>query len=106
MPVLSKEKIWERIVSVNKNRLVIVPIIDDDQVGFGTVDLRLGTSFIIIQNRRIDTLDPTKNFQEAISKYQERVVYPIGSRFILQPGQFVLGGTLEYLKIPYDLLDT
>ncbi|GAH41235.1 unnamed protein product, partial [marine sediment metagenome] len=104
MTVLTRDKIWERIFSKEKNRLVIIPIIDDEQVGFGTVDLRLGTSFLIIQNRRIDTIDPAKDFKNTISKYQERVVYPIGSTFILQPGQFVLGGTLEYLKIPSDLL--
>jgi dCTP deaminase len=104
MTVLNNNQIWDRIYSKKENRLVITPIINEEQVGAGTVDLRLGIKFILFKNRRIRTINPAKETSESIREYQEEVVYPYGSEFILQPNQFILGSTVEYLKLPNDLL--
>ena len=105
MTILNKINIIDRIYSKNdKERLVITPLIDDQQIGSGTVDLRLGTSFIMFKSRKIDVIDPPNETHDKIMEYQEEVNYQYGKKFILQPTQFVLGCTLEYLKIPSDLL--
>lgn len=39
-----------------------------------------------------------------INSYQEKITINIGESLILHPNQFVLGSTLEYLKIPDDLI--
>lgn len=105
MTILNKGDIINRIYSKKElERLVITPLIDDDQIGSGTVDLRLGTSFIMFKSRKIGTIDPPTETPEKIKEYQEEVIYQHGKKFILQPTQFVLGGTLEYLKLPSDLL--
>lgn len=104
MTILSKDNVIKRLYLKNRDRLVITPIVNDSQIGLGTVDLRLGTKFIVFKNRRIGTIRPAKETAESIKKYQEEVTYSIGSNFILQPGQFVLGCTFEFLKLPSDLL--
>jgi len=105
MTILTKNHIWKRLYSKDmKKRLVITPLISNDQVGLATVDLRLGTTFILFKSRRIQTIQPSDTTPEKIREYQEKVVYRYGYEFVLQPGQFVLGGTLEYIRFPSDLL--
>jgi len=105
MTVLTRDQILDRMYSMDINkRLVITPILDEEQIGLGTIDLRLGTTFILFNVRRIHIIQPANETPETIRKYQEKVRYRYGSEFYLQPGQFVLGSTLEYLKLPSDLL--
>jgi len=103
LTILTKNQIWNKLYA-KKNKLVITPLLDDIQVGLASVDLRLATSFIIFQSRRIRTIEPSEETDEKIRTYQEHIVFPYGGNIILQPNEFVLGCTLEYLKLPKDLL--
>lgn len=106
----SREEILRRITlqSNDPEQLVVTPFIDPDQrVKDGTIDLRLGTEFIVTKRSKITSLDPLDERESHGSKileYQEKIHVNIGSKFILHPQQFVLGGTFEYLKMPVDML--
>lgn len=107
MTILSKSQIKSRIFTDDvPNRLCITPITDiDRQISEGTIDIRLGTRFIIFKGRKIQTLDPTEeNIEERIHEFQEKIYIPYGRKFILHPNEFILGGSLEYLRFPPDIM--
>ena len=107
MTVLSRDQIIQRIFHEDlEKRLVITPITDvERQIGNGTIDIRLGTRFIIFKRRKIETLDPTeKGIDEKIRELQERIYTPYGEKIVLHPNELILGGSLEYLRFPSDLM--
>lgn len=107
MTILSSSQILERIFHEDDSkRLTITPIVDQKlQICDGTVDIRLGTRFIIFRGRKIDTLDPTMGeIAEKIQGFQDRVYFPYGKKLILHPNQFILGSSLEYLRFPSDIM--
>ena len=65
-----------------------------------SVDLRLGPSFRVFHNHRaaaIDLDDPPANLTEAVEVEE-------GDPFVIHPGEFVLGRTLEWVSIPDDIV--
>src|SRR3954454_10115644 len=65
-----------------------------------SIDLRLGTSFRVFHNHRaaaIDLNDPPRDLTERIEIDAE-------SPFVIHPGEFVLGRTLEHVVIPDDIV--
>lgn len=65
-----------------------------------SIDLRLGDSFRVFHNHRataIDLRDPPVNLTEEV------VVAP-GEAFAIHPGEFCLGRTLEWVRIPDDIV--
>jgi len=85
-------------------RLVFMPMLDfDKQVGPASVDLRLGTEFRVL--RRVDEsgLDPGDQPHASIERMTTSVDVEVGDKLWLHPGQFVLGATLEFLRLPADL---
>ncbi len=89
-----------------KKRIVITPMIDKKkQIKYGVVDLRLGTEFILTKKTKFSSLDlDEENLHEHIKKYQERIVVNIQDGLILHPNQFILGSTLEYIKLPNNIM--
>lgn len=106
MTVLSKEEILRRLTTSNpQERLVITPLISKSQISAGSIDLRLGTEFIITRRTKYSLLDPAqKNIEHEISQYQEKIHVPFREKLILRPNQLILGSTLEYIKLPQDLM--
>ena len=108
MTVLTKKQILHRIFDEknSKKRLVITPIADvKEQIGNGTIDIRLGTRFIIFRRRKIEVLDPLdEKFHEKIREIQEKIYVPYGNRLILHPNELILGSSLEYLRFPPDIM--
>lgn len=87
--------------------LVVTPLVSSKQIQSGSIDIRLGNEFIITKKTRFDSLDPSigkEKVDSLIKQYQEKVYVELGNRLILHPNQFVLGSTLEHVKLPYDLL--
>jgi dCTP deaminase len=89
------------------DRLIITPVFawkTQASQGKAAVDLRLGQAFTIPRRTKLDRLDPvasTHNRDRAIYKDEHHV--SIGDYFVLHPGQFVLGETLEWIHLPADL---
>jgi dCTP deaminase len=84
-------------------RLVLSPLLDDTQVGPSSVDVRLATEFRLFRRTSEVGIDPAKQTNEMIDEAYDRVTVQLGDGLWLHPGQFALGATLEYLKIPDDL---
>ena len=85
--VLSDRALREAIAS---GRLEIKPL-DATAIQPSSIDLRLGHVFRVFVNQTETHIDP-KLSQPDVTK---RVKVADGSSFVLHPGEFVLGGTVE-----------
>ena len=103
MTLLSGNELRRAMGRGLRHRLVITPLLDDGQVGPDSVDLRLGTEFLLLRRTRRAGLDPGKDTQQEVEGFQERVVVPLGGRMWLHPEHFVLATTFEYIRLPNDL---
>jgi dCTP deaminase len=90
--------------------LAITPVLRWDRqakAGNSSIDVRLGQRFRVPQRTRIDSLDHiSPEHQRNIDSYFDDHLVPVGSYFILHPRQFVLGVTLEWLRLPPHLCAT
>jgi deoxycytidine triphosphate deaminase/intein/homing endonuclease len=94
--VLSDESIREEIES---GGIVIEPL-GDDALQPSSVDLRVDRFFRVFRNDTTPYIDPKKS-QEDLT---ELVEVKEGDAFILHPGEFVLGTTLERVALGRDLV--
>jgi len=85
---------------------IVVTSPDNDHmpnVGASSMDLRLGKFFKVYDHTKYAVLDPMKpeTFKD-VAKLIE--IDDEKSPFVVQPGEFVLGVTLEKIKIPDDMV--
>jgi dCTP deaminase len=86
------------------DRLVVTPMLDPDvQVGPASIDLRLGSDFLLARRAEGSGIDPADDDELAIERTQERTTVPLGEPFWLHPQQFALGATLEFIRMPTSL---
>jgi deoxycytidine triphosphate deaminase len=98
-------KLRKRIAGGESNPVIVVPTIDPEyQYGGNSIDLRLGTSFLIHKPTRYTHISPQPNEEEENQLYEiyDRVEISVNEKFILHPHQFVLASSLEYISLPYD----
>jgi len=84
---------------IDAGRIVIRPW-DPGLVQPASVDLRLGDSFRVFHNHRAAAID----LREPPTNLTEEVVTRDGEAFVIHPGEFVLGRTLEYVELPDDVV--
>ena len=65
-----------------------------------SVDLRLGDSFRVFHNHLATAID-LRNPPEHLT---EEVIVPAGESFVIHPGEFCLGRTLEWVELPDDVV--
>jgi len=86
---------------LERGDLVVDPLEDPElQIQPASIDLRLDRSFIAFRASRLPCLDPRSIPDDAT----ERIEVASGESFVLHPGDFVLGSTVERVKIPADLV--
>jgi dCTP deaminase len=93
--ILSDRSLREAIAA---GRLVIDPL-DDDAIQPSSIDVRLDNRFRVFYTARhpyIDVKQPMEDLTELVEVKPD-------AAFILHPGEFVLGSTLEEVGIPADL---
>src|SRR5450755_360964 len=73
---------------------------DPSLVQPASVDLRVGDSFRVFHNHRASAIDLRKPPQNLT----EEVVVPDGESFVIHPGEFCLGRTLEWVELPDDIV--
>jgi dCTP deaminase len=83
---------------VEEGRIKIEPW-DAARVQPASVDLRLGDSFRVFHNHRTTAID----LREPPVNLTEEVVVAEGA-FVIHPGEFVLGRTLEWVELPDDIV--
>jgi len=84
---------------VREGRIKIDPW-DETLVQPASVDLRLGDSFRVFHNYRvtsIDLRDPPQNLTEEVK-------VDSGDPFVIHPGEFALGRTMEWVELPEDIV--
>lgn len=83
---------------IDAGRLALDPY-DAGMIQPSSIDVRLDKFFRVFENHRYPHIDPAIEQEELT-----RMVEPIGDEpFILHPGEFVLGSTLEVCTLPDDL---
>lgn len=108
MSALDKESI---LVAIRSRKLVISPIISNDQIGSCSIDLRMGTVALLSRAGSKSHIDPaervkTSNSHDSMRIRQqkhERFDIPFEHYFLLHPGSLILVPTLEWVKLPGDL---
>jgi len=98
--VLSDKDIRE---AIRKKKIIIKPALNfSEQLGSNSIDLRLGNTFRIFDHSKYAFIDPfKKNIGEEITR---EIRLKSKEPFIIQPGDFVLGTTVEYIELPDDLV--
>ena len=99
MAILSDKTIKEYITD---KKLVIDPLLDEKQIQPSSVDMRLGEEFKVFKVIRKAYIDPKD--EENLSSYMESTTVKKGDAFIIHPNEFALATTLEYVKIPDNLV--
>jgi dCTP deaminase len=94
--ILSDRTIREEIAA---QRIVIDPL-DESCIQPSSVDLRLDRLFRVFLNHTMPVID----VKQDLGDLTRLVEIPEGDAFILHPGEFVLGSTLERVAIPDDLV--
>ena len=84
---------------VTDGRVVIDPW-DPDMVQPASVDLRLGDSFRVFHNH----LAPAIDLDRPPEHLTELIVIDPDKSFVIHPGEFVLGATLERVQLPDDVV--
>jgi len=89
------------------SKLVVTPLLapvhelKDDCV---SIDVRLGQQFLMTRTAGVKAVDPLEpEFDVQVRRSQQRVYVPVGASFVLHPGRFALGATLEYVRLPLGL---
>ena len=103
--ILKADRIAELLEGGDENdRLVITPSPDLDELkqsGAASIDLRLGTWSVTLRQARMSHLQIDGTTPNAQFSKQQYVGF--GDEYILHPQSFVLGVTLEWLRIPRTL---
>ncbi|MCP1268044.1 MULTISPECIES: dCTP deaminase [Aeromonas] len=106
MHLLNKNEILESYASTDPDSLFIEPLLDTNQIGSFTIDLRLGYDFLVSVMTRKPSIElhPSDTFDthQPIRTFFQETRRDMGERFLLHPHQVVLTTTLEYVSLPND----
>jgi dCTP deaminase len=94
--ILSDRTIREQI---SAGRIVIDPY-DPASVQPSSIDVRVGNLFRVFRNHTAGVIDVKQNMEDLT----ELIAIPPEGVFMLHPGEFVLGSTLERVGVPDDLV--
>jgi dCTP deaminase len=87
--------------------LVVTPRPDIEELrksGAASLDLRLGTWFLRLRQSRASEIEFSNGAEEIEESSLTQFHYvPFSGKFILHPRSFVLGGTMEWIRLPRKL---
>lgn len=107
----------ELIRKLRDQSLVVSPILSYRQIGAASIDLRMGNVVLMVRARGSSHVDPaalvvkkskrhSQNMELHRQQKHERYEIPFDEKFLLHPGSLALVPTLEWLKLPPDLMGT
>ena len=88
------------IIRLVRERRIKIDPWDEAMVQPASVDLRLGNSFRVFHNYRITAID----LREPPTGLTERFEVSDDRPFVIHPGEFCLGSTLERVELPDDVV--
>ncbi|SRR6266487_325620 len=107
----------ELIARLQSGELILSPILSADQIGAASIDLHMGNVVLMVRARGASHVDPSELKKTAqhgtaydieIGRQQkhERYEIPFKTKFLLHPGSLALVPTLEWIRLPGDVLGT
>lgn len=87
-----------------RDRLVVTPLLEQSQIGPASIDLRLGTHFREVRRLERGAVGSDADVRSVQDHREELIAVPIGRHIWLHPGHFVLGSTLEFIRMPEHLV--
>lgn len=94
--ILSDRSLREQIAA---GRIVIDPL-DESLIQPSSIDVRISNLFRVFRNHTAGVID----VKEDLTALTELIEIPDDEAFMLHPGEFVLGSTLERIAVPEDLV--
>jgi dCTP deaminase len=85
--------------AIAEGRIVLEPF-DERCVQPSSIDVKIGNLFRVFRNHTSAVIDVKKDLEELT----ELISIPEDGVFMLHPGEFVLGSTLERIAVPDDLV--
>jgi len=116
MPLSATEvadRLWKGDNQLGANNICVVPVPNEQLIrkkNAAAIDLRLGRWFQTLRQTKLTVLEPLKKsdrddpaeHRKQLGVSREYYIR-FDSSFVLHPGQFVIGITLEWLKFPSNL---
>ncbi len=94
--ILSDRSLREQIAA---GRIVIEPL-DESLIQPSSIDVRISNLFRVFRNHTAGVID----VKQDLTALTELIEIPDDEAFMLHPGEFVLGSTLERIVVPDDLV--
>jgi len=91
-------------------RIVISPLLDPTSQakdGQASVDVRLGFDFCLVSPSAHGAISEFNQEGESVKTFEalyQSVYVPFGAQIVIHPHQFVLAQTLEYIRLPSDVM--
>jgi len=114
MGVLTRADIINRVsgsLSETPEKAIVVrPVVGgalQPRPGAASIDVHLGRHFVVTKRTSLPALQPYGESAEAerqLRRYQEHFELPFGGEVTLHPRQFLLASTLEFFRMPLDLV--
>lgn len=100
--ILTKQDIEQLI---KNKQLYIQPLLESDQIGEISIDLRVGTDFLALHQGRDAYIDTSEDYidKRTIKSHFTETRRKVGEHFLLHPNQTILFSTLEYIKLPENI---
>jgi dCTP deaminase len=95
----------ERLAARDGTRLVVAPILEPSEQlrdHQASVDVRLGSRFYVAEPTAEAVIDTVERPDRRIRK--TLIFIPFGKGIVLHPHQLLLGETLEFVRLPRDLM--
>ncbi len=98
--VLSDRDIRQRVRDKDREKRLQVKPFRDNCVQPSSVDLHLGSDFLIFDSHSQSLIDTRKDQKRLMKRIEIKRDEPL----IIHPREFVLGTTIEWVRIPVDLV--
>ncbi len=87
-------------IYIEKGEIFISDMVPE-QIGSCSIDLRLGKTFRVFKHAEVTHIDPKDSITEELMDFVEK---KHNEAFIIHPGEFVLGATIEHVRISRNLV--
>lgn len=86
-------------IELSRGRIVVDPLNPDD-IQPSSIDVHLADEFRVFYNNRHPFIDPLADQVDLTEVVKSTIAEP----FVLHPGEFVLGATIERVELPNDIV--
>jgi len=86
---------------IKEKKLGLTPVLKSDQIGPASIDLRLSDDFKVFRADKFSLLDTKKPLPD---HFMQNIKLKKNEPFIIHPGSFILASTVEYIKVPDDIV--